>query len=80
METEVSEPHADRKEECRVIMDLRIEAPPLAAVIAARCQFRIWSKVSPQRSTWQNVQGRIVFQPAYSQDDPQSCQCTISAS
>ena len=69
METEVSEPHADRKEECRVIMDLRIEAPPLTAVIAARCQFRIWSKVSPQRSTWQNVQGRIVFQPAYSQDD-----------
>lgn len=70
METEESEPDADRKEECRVIMDLRIEAPPLAAVIAARCQFRIWSKVSAQRSTWQNVQGRIVFQPASSQDDP----------
>jgi|AraplaDrversion2_2_1032049.scaffolds.fasta_scaffold117508_1 hypothetical protein len=68
--TKVLEPDADRKEECRVIMDLRIEAPPLAAVIAARCQFRIWSKVSAQRSTRQSVQGRIVFQPASSQDDP----------
>jgi hypothetical protein len=51
MEKDVSKPNADRKEEYRVIMDLRIKAPPLAAGIAARCQFRIWSKVSPQRST-----------------------------
>jgi len=33
-ETKISElePTADRKEESRVIIDLRIEAPPLAAV------------------------------------------------
>jgi hypothetical protein len=61
---DVSGSIADRKEAHRVIIDLRMKLPRSPRLLAARCQFQMWSKVSPQHSAFSNTQVASLFSPA----------------